>query len=70
MIKLQRRVGSIGGLSLETMEVAAGPTLQTDVLEKISSSDVFLKVQTHERKLVMAESLHSSLSRYKGHHES
>lgn len=35
MIKLLKRVGSTGGLSLETMEVATEPTLQTDVLEKM-----------------------------------
>lgn len=34
MIKLQNRVGSVGRLSLETVEVAAEPTLQTSVLEK------------------------------------
>lgn len=28
MIESQRRVGSVGGLSLETTEVAAEPTLQ------------------------------------------
>lgn len=28
MIKLPKRVGSIGGLSLETMAVVAEPTLQ------------------------------------------
>lgn len=63
MIKLQKRVGSIGRLSLETMEVAAEPTLQTDVLAKIDFGDVFLKVQIHEKKLEMAaaEHIHSLL---------
>lgn len=49
-----KRLGSIGGLSLETMEVAAEPTLQTDVLEKMDIDDVFLKDQKHGRKLEMA----------------
>lgn len=42
---MQKRVGSIGRLSLETMEVAAEPTLQTDVLEIMDIGDVFLKAQ-------------------------
>lgn len=40
MIKLPKRVGSIGGLSLETMEVVAKPTLQIDVFEKMDFKDI------------------------------
>lgn len=49
---VEKRVGSVGRLSLETMEVAAEPTLQTDVLEKqMDTDDAFLKAQKHEREL-------------------
>lgn len=60
MIKLLKLVGS-GGLSLETMEVAAVPTLQRVVLEKMDIDDVFLKA--HRNKVMAAtEHLHVPLS--------
>lgn len=49
---VEKTVGSVGRLSLETMEVAAEPTLQTDVLEKqMDTDDAYLKAQKHEREL-------------------
>lgn len=63
-VELQKRVGRAGGLSLETVEVAAEPTLQTQVLEIADIDDVFLKAQKRERKLQVAAAEnhhHSSL---------
>lgn len=50
MIKLQKRVGRIGGISLETMAVAAELSLQTDVLENMKFCDVFLQAQIMKRR--------------------
>lgn len=49
MIKLQKRVGRIGGME-ETMAVAAELSLQTDVLENMKFCDVFLQAQIMKRR--------------------
>lgn len=47
--QIAKKVGSLGGLSLESMVGVAEPTLQTNVLQKIDIVDVSLKVQKEVR---------------------